>query len=292
MGRSSQRDSKHSSFDFATQLQFEAGSNLHRSRSDTSIIRSNKSSNYSFHQQSSIVDQWEVPTIDFTLHPQRPVKLWKKEDRQFNGKTSGVQFEKIPVPKVLEKPKEKATSFATTFRMHSAGAARRLVCGSMYRAAGTYKSPGPHAFRGDDFRPNPVEKLQGKPPFITTFTTDAGNLELKRRSISLLNEGSVQSDSLTSKREPPQRKAYHLKPFVTSTKQNPKWEKSLVLQKEKYHQGISGDHTRMNQIVKQLSWCLQNEKTLALDRPDIKDYKTIDWLQVTRHPKQEMTILH
>ena len=159
MGRSSQRDSKHSSFDFATQLQFEAGSNLHRSRSDTSIIRSNKSSNYSFHQQSSIVDQWEVPTIDFTLHPQRPVKLWKKEDRQFNGKTSGVQFEKIPVPKVLEKPKEKATSFATTFRMHSAGAARRLVCGSMYRAAGTYKSPGPHAFRGDDFRPVSLFKI-------------------------------------------------------------------------------------------------------------------------------------
>lgn len=151
MGRSS-LGCKHNSFDFLTQLQFEAGSNLLRSRSDTSL-RSNRSSNHSFHQQQpSIVDQWEIPTIDFTLHPQRPVKLWKKEGRRFNGKISDVQFEKIPVPKVLEKPKEKATPFVTTFRIHSAGAARRL-CGNMYRATGTYKAPGPHAFRGDDFRP-------------------------------------------------------------------------------------------------------------------------------------------
>ena len=47
----------------------------------------------------------------------------------------------------------------------------------------------------------------------------------------------------------------------------------------------------MNRIMKQLSWYSGDRDVSKLDRPDIKDYKLRDWLQVTRHSKDETTVL-
>lgn len=47
----------------------------------------------------------------------------------------------------------------------------------------------------------------------------------------------------------------------------------------------------MNRIMKQLSWYSGNLTMLRLERPDIKDYKTVDWLKVTEHSKDETTLL-
>jgi hypothetical protein len=47
----------------------------------------------------------------------------------------------------------------------------------------------------------------------------------------------------------------------------------------------------MNKILKQLSWYSGDLAVPKLERPDINDYKTVDWLHVTQHPNDETTVL-
>lgn len=145
-----------SSFNFASQLQFEAGASLLRSRSDT-LIRYGKTS-HADRLLSDETSQASVPSIDFSLRRYQPKSSRLKPRR--NGRaeidkqqTRNGQFVRKPLPKVLEQPKDMGIPFVTTFRIHSAGTAKRLgVRDGMYRA-GSYKPLGPHAFRGNDFRP-------------------------------------------------------------------------------------------------------------------------------------------
>lgn len=42
----------------------------------------------------------------------------------------------------------------------------------------------------------------------------------------------------------------------------------------------------MDRIAQQLPWCSDRDKLEELRRPDIFDYKTVDWLDVTAHRKE------
>jgi len=44
----------------------------------------------------------------------------------------------------------------------------------------------------------------------------------------------------------------------------------------------------MDRIAKQLPWCSDYDKIEQLRRPDIFDNKTVDWLEVTAHGKEEL----
>ena len=150
VGRTNNAQPDPDAFDFDSKLRFEAESNLLRSRSDTLIRYGKKHSSY-----EKNLDAWSVSPVDFSLHRYQT----KLHNHNVNGNRRKAitredkQIVKKGLPKVLERPKTKVTPFLTTFRLQSAGAAKRsFVKNGMYRPE-HYRTPGPHAFRGDDFRP-------------------------------------------------------------------------------------------------------------------------------------------
>lgn len=44
----------------------------------------------------------------------------------------------------------------------------------------------------------------------------------------------------------------------------------------------------MDRIAKQLPWCPDNNKMEELERPDIFDNQTCDWIKVTAYNKAEL----
>jgi hypothetical protein len=142
------------SFNFTSRLEFEAKSNLLRSRSDTCLGKC-RSQTDSLPRIHTIINPWTLPTIDFTLHGYQPKysRLEAKTSLHSNKKRRNKEFVKIPIPKVLEKPVSKETPFVTSFRSPSAKTARIMGVKEGVHPAGPYKPLGPHAFRGDDFRP-------------------------------------------------------------------------------------------------------------------------------------------
>ena len=53
-----------------------------------------------------------------------------------------------------------------------------------------------------------------------------------------------------------------------------------------YKRGRSPKSALMDRIAQQLPWCSDHDKLEELRRPDIFDYKTVDWLDVTAHRKE------
>lgn len=53
-----------------------------------------------------------------------------------------------------------------------------------------------------------------------------------------------------------------------------------------YNRGRSPKSALMDRIAQQLPWCSDHDKLEELRRPDIFDYKTVDWLDVTAHRKE------
>ena len=139
------------SFNFTSRLEFEAKSNLLRSRSDTCLGKHRCQADNLPKQ----ANPWTIPTIDFTLHDYEPKYSWleTKKSEHHNKKRRSKEFVKIPIPKLLEKPVSKETPFVTSFRSPSARTARIFGVKEGMHPAGPYKALGPHAFRGDDFRP-------------------------------------------------------------------------------------------------------------------------------------------
>ena len=162
-------DHERSTFDFTSRLQFEAGLNLYRSRSD-SFLRHVKWQRSKSSSKSNIVDQCDVLGIDFSLHQFQSKSSKLKSNK--HGKKVNKQrkdnriFVKKPPPKALEKPNDKEIPFITTYRLFSADTAKRLYVKDGTYRAGPYKPLGPHAFRGDDFRPVSLECLSSNRSMI------------------------------------------------------------------------------------------------------------------------------
>ena len=142
------------SFNFTSRLEFEAKSNLLRSRSDTCLGKYRGEIDNLPGNQTDI-NPWTLPTIDFSFHGYKPKgsRLEPKKSPQNNKKQGNREFVKIPIPKVLEKPLSKEPLFVTSFRSPSARTARIMGVKEGMHPAGPYQPLGPHAFRGDDFRP-------------------------------------------------------------------------------------------------------------------------------------------
>ena len=271
------------SFNFTSRLEFEAKSNLLRSRSDTCLGKHRCPTD----SVSEPPNPWSIPTIDFTLHDYGPKysRFQTKKSKHHSKKQRNKDFVRIPIPKVLEEPMSKETPFFTSFRSPSARTAKITGVKEGKHPAGPYKALGPHAFRGDDFRPDSGIRNQGKPPFLTSYTRDPGNWDLQRKSIRAhaVSSCSDQNGSKINQERSKQSRTF--------TKQQPKWDHNLILTKEKYQRGLSDDQIRMNKILKQLSW-YSGDAIPNVERPDINDYKTVDWLHVTQHSKDETTVLH
>jgi hypothetical protein len=142
------------SFNFASRLEFEAKSNLLRSRSDTCLGKHRRQTD-SLPRNPTIINPWTIPTIDFTLHGYDPKysRSETKKSLHHNKKRRNKEFVHIPIPKVLEKPVSKETPFVTLLRSPSARTARIMGVKEGMHPSGPYKPLGPHAFRGDDYRP-------------------------------------------------------------------------------------------------------------------------------------------
>ncbi|CAB4029830.1 Hypothetical predicted protein, partial [Paramuricea clavata] len=69
-------------------------------------------------------------------------------------------------------------------------------------------------------------RSKGKPPFVTSYPRDPRNLELQRKSISAHTGFSCLDRNGTKVKE--ERPKY----FLTSTKQQPKWDHNLILTKQ------------------------------------------------------------
>ena len=140
------------SFNFTSRLEFDAKSNLLRSRSDTCL---GKHRTDSLPRKSTVVNPWTIPAIDFTLHHCKPTfsQLNTKKSLHHGKKKRNKEFVKIPIPKVLEQSASKEIPFVTSFRSPSARTARIIGVKEGMHPTEPYKPVGPHAFRGDDFRP-------------------------------------------------------------------------------------------------------------------------------------------
>ena len=139
------------SFNFTSRLEFEAKSNLLRSRSDTCLGKYQCRTD----SISKPPNPWIIPTIDFTLHDYGPKysRFQTKKGEHHSKKRRNKDFVKIPIPKVLEEPMSKETPFFTSFRSPSARTAKIIGVKAGMHPAGPYQALGPHAFRGDNFRP-------------------------------------------------------------------------------------------------------------------------------------------
>ncbi|XP_028397666.1 uncharacterized protein LOC114521406 isoform X2 [Dendronephthya gigantea] len=233
------------------------------------------------------INPWTVPSINFTFYDSKPknIEFEAKKNRQYHEKPRNEEFARIPLPKRLEKPVSKDTKFVTSFRSPSARTSRIIGVKEGTYPAGPYKPWGPHAFRGDDFRPDGEQQnKERKPPFVTSYSRDRRNLELQRNISQMQSLKCEDRNRSCTREERP-------KPFLTNAEQQPKWDHNLFLKKEKYQRGLSEEEIRMNRIMKQLSWYSGDVVVETLDRPDIKDYKLVDWLRVTRHSEDETTVL-
>lgn len=56
-----------------------------------------------------------------------------------------------------------------------------------------------------------------------------------------------------------------------------------------YRKGRSPQSALMKRIERQLPWCSHKDKLEPIHRPDIHDHKTVDWIAVTGHSKDEGT---
>ena len=149
------------SFNFTSRLEFEAKSNLLRSRSDTCLGKY-RSQIDNLPRNLTDIDPWTLPAIDFSFHgyKSKSSRIESKKSLQHNKKRRNKEFVKIPIPKVLEQPRSKETHFVTSFRSPSARTARIMGVKEGMHPSGPYRPLGPHAFRGDDFRPVSIlEKL-------------------------------------------------------------------------------------------------------------------------------------
>ncbi|XP_046846301.1 uncharacterized protein LOC124440019 isoform X2 [Xenia sp. Carnegie-2017] len=212
---------------------------------------------------TTTADPWTVPNIDISLRRQLASTYSSLVDKISKGnqkkwEKSGVNISK---PKVFDKNTEKRIPFVTFFRSPSARTARIQVIREGSCLHEVYKPAGPHVFRRDDFHFVYGTEI-GKPRFVSSYNRDHGKLDLPKKYVSV----DAGEDSTTGSTHCKDVKVYS-KPFVTSLKPRPTWDHRLILKKEKYVRGSSEN--------------MENR----LERPDVKDFITLDWLKVTKYDK-------
>lgn len=154
-------------FDFRSQVEFIAAQDLLRSRSECYLESKRARDKRIIEQELKSRTAWDIDPPDFTLQLCKPkppkrnsrsamlpgynedkwIKIVREKQRH------RVQFEHIPLPKILQGPASDHRPFTTQFRVPDSHAAKILFVKNGVHKREPYTTPGPHAFRGDDFRP-------------------------------------------------------------------------------------------------------------------------------------------
>lgn len=292
---SSQTTSDSLPFDFRSQIEFIAAQDLLRSRSECYLESKRTRDRRVLEKELRSRTAWDIAPPDFTLQLYKPkppkrnsrsamlpgcnedewIKNVREKQRQI------VQFEDIPLPKILQGPASDHRPFITRFRVLDSHAAKILFVKNGVHKREPYTTPGPHAFRGDDFRPLENPKKYGLPEFVTSYEHDPGNLKFHSRKLNVLRGSHKDQELLNSKDG-------YRKQMITYREQDQSWKPSLFLPKGPYKRGISPKSVLMDRIAKQLPWCPDNNKMEELERPDIFDNQTCDWIKVTAYKKTEL----
>ena len=77
-----------------------------------------------------------------------------------------------------------------------------------------------------------------------------------------------------------------IKPLILKGSNFQAIECLIFFYNQPYKRGRSPKSALMDRIAQQLPWCSDHDKLEELRRPDIFDYKTVDWLDVTAHRKE------
>ena len=155
-------------FNFRNQANYNAFCDLVRSRSECFLQTKRTQNRHVEEERIRKSTVWDVKPPDFRLQLYQPVTLkrnaresiipsynedeWKK--RVAEEKRERIRFEKVPLPKILQPERTKLKpDFVTRLKGFDCYRAKLEFVREGKFPDGPYKTPGPHAFRGDDFRP-------------------------------------------------------------------------------------------------------------------------------------------
>lgn len=154
-------------FSFRSQVEFNATQDLLLSRSDCFLESKRTRDKVQNEEELKKKTPWDIRPPDFTLQIYQPkppkrnsrkamIPGYNEEKWNENAKErrkQRVEFERIALPKILQPPVSDKTPFSTQFRIPDSHSAKILFVRNGIHKREPYTTPGPHAFRGDDFRP-------------------------------------------------------------------------------------------------------------------------------------------
>lgn len=154
-------------FNFRNQREFNATQDLLRSRSDCFLESKRARDKMNLEEDMKKRTPWDIRPPDFALQIYQPkppkrnsrhamLPGYNEDEWNKNAKETRrqrVEFERIPLPKILQPAALDKAPFSTQFRIPDSHAAKIMFVRDGIHKRGPYTTPGPHAFRGDDFRP-------------------------------------------------------------------------------------------------------------------------------------------
>ena len=154
-------------FSFRSQVEFNATQNLFRSRSESFLESKRSRDKIIREEEMKKRTPWDIkpPVFTLQLYQPKPPKRnsrhamlpgynedeWNKIAKE--KRRQRVEFDHIPLPKILQPPVSDKAPFSTQFRIPDSHKAKILFVRNGVHKKEPYTTPGPHAFRGDDFRP-------------------------------------------------------------------------------------------------------------------------------------------
>ena len=154
-------------FSFRSQGEFNATQDLLLSRSECFLESKRAREQVRNEEELKKRTPWDISPPDFTLqiYQQKPPKRnsrkamipgyneeeWNKKAKE--RRKQRIEFERIPLPKILQPPVSDKAPFSTQFRIPDSHTAKTMYVRNGIHKREPYVTPGPHAFRGDDFRP-------------------------------------------------------------------------------------------------------------------------------------------
>ena len=154
-------------FSFRSQVEFNATQKLLLSRSDCFLDSKRARDKVRTEEELKKKTPWDIGPPDFTLQIYQPKppkrnsrkamipgyneEEWNKRAKEKRKQRIG--FEPIALPKILQPPVFEKAPFTTQFRIPDSHAAKMMYVRNGMHRREPYVTPGPHAFRGNDFRP-------------------------------------------------------------------------------------------------------------------------------------------
>lgn len=213
---------------------------------------------------------WNIPTIDLTprlyMGPKRDrIKTNVAEKK----KEIGFLLPEFCLPKLCQINSEKSNEMITHFRALTANTDRRNTLKTGYHEKQRYSQPRPRHFGDDIHRPLDDNKLHSKEEIQVKPKHDSFNEKFKNEELKYMDEqlpmkinlGTTLSKKIDCQMDVPL-----------------KFDSKLYLPKTNYAKSSEDNFYKI--VEKSLDWIPR--KTGTLDRPNINDNTTRDWLEITR----------